>query len=291
MAVLPTDAWDALWVRLEVYSSALEFIGVTAPLDSAMRAEARTATQQYFREARPALGAARLSEELLRAFDALMQDLLRAANTRSPKVGPLLKVLRDAAELRTDVEVAINQAIGEEALRQAEGTAYSSIEQRIIETLNALVPTAALSYTQALRDLTQIDRVSFRGPALELREALREILDHLAPDEAVSEQPGFKLEDGQRRPTMRQKALFILRSRGMAKTALEAPRDAVEIIENSASSLARSTYGRSALSSHVASSRAEVQQFKMYLDSVLADLLKLHVPPVAPSGGSTKPKA
>jgi len=141
-----------------------------------------------------------------------------------------------------------------------------------------------LSYSQALLDLAQADRVSFRGSALELREALRETLDHLAPDDAVMAQPGFKLEGDQKKPTMRQKALFILRARGMAKTALEAPRDAVGIIEGSTSSLARSAYSRSALSTHVAQTGAEVRQFKMYLDSVLSDLLQLHVSGV-PTGG------
>jgi hypothetical protein len=288
MTVLPTELWDRLWERLEALSATLERLGAKAPMPSGIRQEARSVTQTYFRETRLMLLTARVPAELLGSFDARMQDLLRAANAKVPKVRQHLKVLAAAADLRTDIEVSINQALGEDALRRAEGTDYSPTEQKIIDTLNGLVPTAALSYSQALRDLAQADRVSFRGPALELREALREILDHLAPDEAVSAQPGFKLEDTQKKPTMRQKALFILRSRGMAKTALEAPRDAVEIIENSTSSLARSAYSRSALSTHVANTRAEVRQFKMYLDSVLSDLLQLHAPAVASGGSKSK---
>lgn len=291
MAVLSTDAWDRLWERLEALSAALERFATNTPIASGIRQEARSATQAYFREARPTLLAARVPAELVASFDAVMQDLLRAANAKTPKVRQHLKVQTAAANLRTEIEVSLNQALGEEALRRAEGTDYSPTEQKIIDTLNGLVPTAALSYSQALRDLAQTDRVSFRGPALELREALREILDHLAPDEAVSGQPGFKLEDNQKKPTMRQKALFILRSRKMAKTALEAPRDAVEIIENSTSSLARSAYSRSALSTHVANTRAEVRQFKMYLDSVLSDLLQLHAPALPASGSGTKAKS
>jgi len=290
MAVLPTEPWDLLWERLEAVSTALERLGDKTAIPSGIRQEARSTTQAYFREARPTLLAARVPALLLGSFDGLMQDLLRATNAKVPKVRQHLKVLAAAADLRTDIEVSINQALGEEALRRTEGTDYSPTEQKIIDTLNGLVPTAALSYSQALRDLAEPDRVSFRGPALELREALRETLDHLAPDDAVQAQPGFKLEDNQKKPTMRQKALFILRSRGMAKTALEAPRDAVEIIENSTSSLARSAYSRSALSTHVANTRAEVRQFKMYLDSVLSDLLQLHVPAVPASGSGTKGK-
>jgi len=291
MAVLPTDAWDRLWERLEALSTTLDQLGANSAIASGIRQEARSTTQAYFREARPALLAAHVPPALLSSFDAAMQNLLRAANAKLPKARQHLKVLAAAAQQRTDIEVSINQALGEEALRRAEGIDYSPTEQKIIDTLNGLVPTAALSYTQALRDLTDPDRVSFRGSATELREALREVLDHLAPDEAVSAQQGFKLEDNQKKPTMRQKALFILRSRGMAKTALEAPRDAVEIIENSTSSLARSAYSRSALSTHVANSRAEVRQFKMYLDSVLSDLLQLHAPAAPAAASAVKAKA
>lgn len=291
MATLPTESWDRLWEQLEALSAALERLGATTAIVSGIRQESRSATQSYFREARPALLSVRVPAPLLEAFDGLMQDLLRATNAKAPKARQLTKVLSAAGDLRTDIEVSINQALGEEALRRAAGTDYSPTEQKIIDTLSSLVPSAALSYSQALIDLAQADRVSFRGSALELREALRETLDHLAPDDAVVAQPGFKVEDDQKKPTMRQKALFILRSRGMAKTALEAPRDAVGIIEGSTSSLARSAYSRSALSTHVAQTGAEVRQFKMYLDSVLSDLLQLHAPGVPANGAATKSKA
>ena len=64
----------------------------------------------------------------------------------------------------------------------AGGPAQTSVEVQIIETLQSLVPTAALSYQQAIRDLADSTRVSYRGPAAELREVLREVCDHLAPD-------------------------------------------------------------------------------------------------------------
>jgi hypothetical protein len=66
-------------------------------------------------------------------------------------------------------------------------------EKKIIGMLEALVPSAARSYEQAILDLKDDSRVSFRGPALELREALREILDHLAPDSEVTAAPGYVL--------------------------------------------------------------------------------------------------
>jgi hypothetical protein len=82
---------------------------------------------------------------------------------------------------------AIRKAIPEitsrlemQAGSEGEG-AHSLAESRLFEAITALIPSAGLSYRQAILDLADSTRVSFRGPAAELREVLREILDHLAP--------------------------------------------------------------------------------------------------------------
>ena len=54
------------------------------------------------------------------------------------------------------------------------------------------------------------------------------------------------------------------------------PEATAERIESATATLARSTYDRSSLSTHVATSKAEVQQIKLYVDSVLAELLQIH---------------
>jgi 2-polyprenyl-6-methoxyphenol hydroxylase-like FAD-dependent oxidoreductase len=48
-----------------------------------------------------------------------------------------------------------------------------------------------------------------------MREALRETLDALAPDTEVEKMPGYRLEPSAQRPSMRQKARFILKNREM----------------------------------------------------------------------------
>src|SRR5205823_1474125 len=82
-------------------------------------------------------------------------------------------------------------------------------DKRIIETLSELLPTAALSYQQAIADLADDSRVSFRGPALELRETLRTTLDHLATDDAVTAEDNYVQEKDRHGPTMKQKVRFI----------------------------------------------------------------------------------
>ena len=118
--------------------------------------------------------------------------------------------------------------------------------------------------------------MSYRGTAVELRETLREILDHLAPDTDVMRSPGFKLDKDASRPTMKQKASFILKARGAVSGAISAPKDAIQRVEEAAASLARSVYTRGSVSTHVATTREEVLTMKPYVDGVLAELLQVH---------------
>jgi len=123
---------------------------------------------------------------------------------------------------------------------------------------------------------SEAGRLSFRGVAVELRECLREVLDHLVPDDEVTKMTGFKLEGDQKKPTMRQKARFVFRSRERPDSAMKAPEDAVSAAEERAASLVRSVYERGNVSTHVATTGGEVRQLKMYVDSALADLLQIH---------------
>jgi hypothetical protein len=111
------------------------------------------------------------------------------------------------------------------------------IDPQILIKLQGVSSSAAASYEQAILDLGDESRKSMRGTAAELREALREVLDSLAPDSAVMHEPGFKLEEGRKEPTMRQKARFVLRSRRFPKADLENTEKAVSIIEELVASL------------------------------------------------------
>lgn len=154
-----------------------------------------------------------------------------------------------------------------------------STEAQILKALHAILPSAAASYEQAVLDLRDESRKSMRGTAVELREALREVLDHLAPASEVSKMPGFTLESDQTRPTMRQKARFILRSRGSPEGAAKSPEDAVSVVDELVASLVRSVYQSGSLMTHVASARARTRQLRMYVDTVLAELLEIHEEP------------
>jgi hypothetical protein len=158
----------------------------------------------------------------------------------------------------------------------------SEDEQKLLRTLGSMLPTTAMSYKQALADLSDSDRVSFRGPALELREAMREVLDHMAPDTDVMSSSGYKPEKDENgkdrsKPTMKQKVRFILKQRavGRGRTAVSAAEDAAITVDVIVGEVTRSVYQLSSVAAHLASERAQVVKVKRYVEAVLHDLLEI----------------
>lgn len=169
---------------------------------------------------------------------------------------------------RSDIEKLVPPA----NYKKPKATTRNEEDDQLINELDALVPSAALSYEQAILDLNDIDRISFRGPALELREALREILDHLAPDSDVTTVPGYAHETGRNGPTMKQKVRFIMKKKGK-RSASEAPEKTVTAFEESIAELTRAVYERSSKATHVASERQAVVQLRRYVVTTFHELL------------------
>ncbi len=185
--------------------------------DQDTKAVAIALASSYFNEARPRLVEVLGEQQELRKQDQAWQELVRLAHANNKRSTYLTLVKSLTAVLR---ELSI-QTVARTADRGDGGRGLSELtpgELQLLSTLEALLPTAAASYRQGLLDLRDRERLSYRGTASEFREALRETLDHLAPDAEVAKQPGFKHEDGQTRPTMKQKTRFVLLSRGRSKT-------------------------------------------------------------------------
>jgi hypothetical protein len=239
-----------------------------------LKEQAQEAVQTYFRKIHPELQTLGVDSALIAQVDESMQGLLRLSKgTHSKKM--YLGLLKPLIKSLVDVSGAIELRHAErEFLSRSSGAvSLSSNETIIYETLLKLIPTAALSYKQALLDLADENRISFRGAATEFREALRETLDHLAPDKEVAAQQNFKYEKDRKTPTMKQKVRFILRMRDLPDNAIKPPEDAVEIVDERIASFARSVYERSSISTHVATQKNEVLQVKNYVNTVLAELL------------------
>jgi len=224
----------------------------------------------YFRDVRPSVVSHTASSDFIMKIDTGMQDLLVCSHKRTKR--NLLK------RKLSGVKKKLIQLEAHSAVLVGAGSSTESanlMDRRIIEILQPLVPSAALSYEQALIDLDGPDRKSWRGPATDLREALRETLDYLAPDKDVTSQPGFKLEPDSKGPTMKQKTRFILVSRGLSKTLSETPEKAVDSIETVIGSFVRSVYRRSSVSTHTPTVRDEVLLVRDWVRIVLCELLEI----------------
>jgi hypothetical protein len=74
--------------------------------------------------------------------------------------------------------------------------------------------------------------------------------------------------------TMKQRASFVLRSRGVPETARKAPQEAVSIVDELTAAFVRSTYQRGSVSTHGSPTLDEVEPLKRFVDVALADLLE-----------------
>ena len=241
--------------------------------DRETKTEAINLATTYFESFRPSLLRVLGEADSLKKHDENWQELIKLAhaNNQRRRYRKLLKALVN--QLR-ELSIAI---LSRSAARGKESglSILTPAEQQIIETLEALLPTAAASYRQGILDLRDADRLSYRGTASEFREALRETLDHLAPDNDVSMQPGFKYEDGQKKPTMKQKVRYVMTSRGRSRSQRDVTERSVGGVEDLAGEIARATYNRASLATHVETTRSEVIRIKRYVDTVFFDLLEI----------------
>lgn len=274
---IPQDALDDLISLTSALSVALGRVQSTHVAARSIRNASRKTIQAYFRECRPYLSSLDVDTNKLSSMDDEMQLLLRlsgGSNRKSTYLGLLRRVRNMQRELSAEREIHLAQR---SVKIDAEQLNFGALDLRIADTLARLEPSSGRSYQQAVRDLAVGDRMSYRGTASELREVLRETLDRLAPDEEVMKTQGFSLEQGQSKPTQKQKVRYILRSRGIPENSAKVPEDAVSLVEGLTGSLMRSTYTRGSIAVHTAADREEVLRIKAYVDLILCELLEVRL--------------
>jgi hypothetical protein len=264
------SAWQDLCSAFDELLSRLNKVASVNVNSGSLRGATREVAQQYFRQVRRLLARFELGEHIAE-LDTAFQNLMKltagrnAASSYRKHAKAIRRVLPKVTGL---IELQLSGAmLGEFGPTQQ--------DTKIIDTLARLAPSAANSYRQAMADLGDTKRVSFKGPAHELRETLREVLDHSAPDAEVQQSDGFKPEEGQTKPTMKQKVRFILKARGLSKKGSAAPEDTVAAVEAMLVDLTRTVYDAGAAAAHVAQERNRVVKLKRYIDVVLQELLEL----------------
>jgi hypothetical protein len=262
-----SEDWRALGEELETLRKvvgAAKGVNISAREDRDLASET---AQSYFRGNRHQIE--HVANDELAALDKAFQAILTlsAATNRKTSYQKHLKAIQ-----RAYPKVVGKLALGA-APKPDANPPIGPEDQRIARTLEGLVPNAARSFKQALVDLTDTKRFSYRGPAVELRKALRETLDYLAPDKDVVKMSGYKQEPETKGPTMKQKVRFILRARGMKDET--APELAANAIEDIVGGFARSVYTMSNAGTHGAKERTDVMRIRRYVIVVLHDILAM----------------
>ena len=236
-----------------------------------VRGALRALAERYFTEIRPVLIDQSEGQVQIAAVNAAMQKLIELCHKRG-MASSYIELLRVAKKHLIQLD---SNLISNPAPSSAERPGKAPEDNRIIMTLRALVPSAALSYEQALIDLSSSERLSWRGLATDLREALRETLDHLAPDQEVKAAPGYKDEPDARGPTMKQKVRFILKNREISKALAATTEDATRSVDEAIGTFVRSVYTRSSVSTHTPTNKDEVSRVLDLVRVVLRELLEV----------------
>lgn len=268
--------WEAHWQRVDSFANALSRYSAQNVNAMGLREQGREVARRYFRELKPTLQRRGITEATVAGLERDLKRLMGLTSGRNSKTS-YRTVIRDIRSRRKEVETGLEFLISAES----PATSATETETAILETLEAMIPSAEASYMQVLLDLQHKGRVSHRGTAAELREVVREVLDTLAPDAAVTGAPGFKLEPQRTGPTMAQKVRFILRARKAPDPSRETAEKSAAIIDESIANLGRSVYTRGAINVHTARTLQEVRNFKLYADAVLGELLEINKPAVA----------
>jgi Predicted pPIWI-associating nuclease len=236
------------------------------------RDELRLLVERYFSEVRPSVVSDQEQNDAIKQVDDDMQELLVLCHKRGS-----IKSYRQLLKNAKSRLIAIDAQVVSSAVLPRNEQKLNAVDAQIVSTLQSIVPAAALSYQQALSDLQLDSRLSWRGPATDLREALRETLDYLAPDDDVEEMSGYKQDPDIVGPTMKQKVRFLMRNRGASKAVSGPAEAAADSIEEAIGTFVRSVYTRSSASAHTPTEKAEVLRVRDLVRVVLCELLEIQI--------------
>jgi hypothetical protein len=148
----------------------------------------------------------------------------------------------------------------------------------VVVRLRALDSDLADSYEQAVLDVEDLERLSYRGPAAELREVLTGVLHKLAPTSDVEATDWYKeaRRSGARKettPTRAERTRYILRSRLKGSAVTEGAESYTSMVEERLEGVVSATYKRGSAATHAGTERGEVELLLPYLNALLRELL------------------
>ena len=236
--------------------------------------------QKYFRNVRPIIKSTGIDVSGLDDIFSKLHEISSGTSLRSSYSDVLRRARVKATELEIQYEFSFSASspMAEHPLMNHDFTLQ---ERRVVDTLLQINSHFANAYIQIIRDLADKNRVSFRGVIHEMRELLRGVLNHFAPDQQVAAQPNFKLEEGQTKPTRTQKMQYILSTRNLSSAQIDPAKKTTHYLDVQTQVLAAmpsAIYGAGSDSAHAQPRdlKSEVYRLKHYLDANLCDILEVN---------------
>jgi hypothetical protein len=253
--------------------------GATREVSSlAERKNIRSVVGAWFSQYRPSAVQVVGEEEHILKMDEEMQSSLKLASgprTRRAIVRSSTSAIR---HFRDNLLVPLGRAYWSQAPERSPAGLDGDVAVRLRQLDAELVN----SYEQAVIDVEDPERLSYRGPAAELREVLTSVLHILAPNPQVEATEWYResRRSGTRKeptPTRAERTKFILRSRAKGSAVTEAAESYMTSVEERLAGVINATYQRGSAATHGGTERDELGKLLPYINALLRELL----PPLA----------
>lgn len=148
----------------------------------------------------------------------------------------------------------------------------SARDAHILGRLRHLSPPLAESLEQALKDLNDHTRLSYVGPAGEVREVMRAATQQMAPDEQVRQQPWFTGIDqgGKRNPSQAERIRYAVQQRGGSKDQV---KGVDQLVDELVGQIGRQTYSTGSSAFHAGTAQAKVRKLTGWVFAILDEIL------------------
>jgi hypothetical protein len=219
--------------------------------------------------------------EHIAAMDLKMQAILKLASKPSARRTVVRAVATAVRHFRDNLLMPLSRAYWSRAPERSP----AGLDQKAENGLRLLDKNLADGYKQAVLDIEDADRLSYRGPAAELREILTGVLHILAPNPKVEATEWYReaRRTGARSestPTRAERTKFILRSRVKGSAATEAGESFMNSVEERLANVVNATYKRGSAATHGGTERDELVNMLPYINALLRELLPPSSTPV-----------
>lgn len=177
-------------------------------------------------------------------------------------------LLRRLREYQTKVRQPVRKAA---AVVPARGP-LSGRDAHILARLRRESSSLADSLEQALTDLNDQSRLSYMGPAGEVREVMRATVQMLAPDDQVRKQPWYVgiEQGGKRNPSQAERTRYAVQRRGGDRDQIKGHDD---LIDQLVAQITRQTYSTGSTALHSGTLQERVRKLTGWVFAILDEVL------------------